>query len=108
MQFTPLTILKGLIDGSAFVKRFNGKSVTFQIKAKEHLTFQTQGHNLLYTKNVSLIEALCGCALEIPLLGNEKPHTIDIQDIIHPNFEYRILEQGLLSLYKEKQGDLSY
>lgn len=106
LQYTHLTIPRGLIGGSTFVKRFKGRSVTFQIKAREHSTFQAQGHNLLYTKTVSLIEALCDCVLQVPLLGSSKQETIDIQEIIHPNFEYQVSGQGLPCFYNEKHGDL--
>lgn len=69
--------------------------VIFSIVEQEHPLFKREGNNdLVLALGISLVDALTGCLLSIPLLGGENMN-IWINDIIYPGYEKVIAGQGM-------------
>ncbi|XP_050365637.1 uncharacterized protein LOC126784199 [Argentina anserina] len=80
--------------------------VIFVIAEKRHPLFVREGDDLELTVEISLIHALTGCAISIPLLGGENM-TLKIEDIIYPGYEKTIPDQGMpISKGERKRGNL--
>uniref|UniRef100_A0A2C9U162 Chaperone DnaJ C-terminal domain-containing protein n=1 Tax=Manihot esculenta TaxID=3983 RepID=A0A2C9U162_MANES len=80
--------------------------IIFVIAEKRHHLFQREGDNLEIVIEISLLKALTGCEISIPLLGGENM-SLMIDDIIYPGYEKIIRGQGM-SIAKEhgKRGNL--
>ena len=64
-----------------------------QLNIKEHSVFKRKGNNLLITKSVNLVEALCGCDIAFIHLDNRKI-LVKTGDIINPNTIKKIVGEG--------------
>lgn len=69
--------------------------IIFVIAEKRHHLFQREGDNLEIVIEISLLKALTGCEISIPLLGGENM-SLMIDDIIYPGYEKIIRGQGKL------------
>ncbi|XP_058079121.1 uncharacterized protein LOC131227354 [Magnolia sinica] len=80
--------------------------VIFTISEKKHPLFKREGNDLVLAVEISLVKALTGCTLSIPLLGGEKMRC-SMDEIIYPDYERIINGQGM-PVPKEngKRGDL--
>ncbi|CAN6476045.1 unnamed protein product [Victoria cruziana] len=80
--------------------------LVFLIVEKHHPLFRRDGNDLILVLEVSLVKALTGCTLSIPLLGGEKMY-LALNDIIYPGYEKIIRGQGMPDIKeKGKKGDL--
>ncbi|RWR98042.1 dnaJ subfamily B member 13-like protein [Cinnamomum micranthum f. kanehirae] len=80
--------------------------VIFSIVEEEHPLFKREGNDLVLSLGVSLVDALTGCLLSIPLLGGENMNCW-IDDIIYPGYEKIIAGQGMPIPHENgKRGDL--
>uniref|UniRef100_A0A8B9YZE2 J domain-containing protein n=1 Tax=Buteo japonicus TaxID=224669 RepID=A0A8B9YZE2_9AVES len=80
--------------------------ITFILKDKPHLHFKRDGTNAVYTANISLKEALCGCTVNIPTIdGRVIP--LPCNDIIKPGTVKRLHGEGLpFPKAPSQRGDL--
>ncbi|NXF96013.1 DNJB5 protein, partial [Eubucco bourcierii] len=68
--------------------------IIFILKDKPHSHFKRDGTNVIYTANISLKEALCGCTVNIPTIdGRVIP--LPCSDIIKPGTVKRLRGEGL-------------
>ncbi|XVF64538.1 hypothetical protein PTKIN_Ptkin09bG0176700 [Pterospermum kingtungense] len=80
--------------------------VTFVITEKRHKFFRREGDDLELTIEISLVKALTGCTLPIPLLDGENME-LKIDEIIHPGYQSKILGQGMPNTKEQgNRGDL--
>lgn len=81
--------------------------VIFSIAEKEHSLFKREGNDdLILEKRISLVKALVGCTLSIPVLGGEKMKC-SIDEIVYPGYEKIIQGQGMpIPNENGKRGDL--
>ncbi|KAF5942307.1 hypothetical protein HYC85_019949 [Camellia sinensis] len=68
--------------------------IIFVIVEKRHPLFTTKGDDLELSIEITLLNALIGCTLSIPLLGGENM-SLTIDDIIQPGYEKIIVGQGM-------------
>ncbi|KAL6215000.1 hypothetical protein ACLB2K_014432 [Fragaria x ananassa] len=68
--------------------------IIFVIAEKRHPLFVKEGDDLELRVEISLVQALTGCTISIPLLGGENT-TLTIEDIIYPGYEKTIPHQGM-------------
>ncbi|XP_063066170.1 dnaJ homolog subfamily B member 5 [Engraulis encrasicolus] len=82
------------------------QDIVFVVKEKKHSHFRREGSNLLYTAEITLREALCGCTVTVPTLdGGKKP--LPCSDIIKPGSTRRLIGEGLpRSKCPTQRGDL--
>lgn len=69
--------------------------VIFIIRDKPHSIFKREGSDIKYTATVSLKDALCGCVVDIPILGGGTTTLNLTHDVIMPDTVKRILGFGL-------------
>nr|CAH7713744.1 unnamed protein product [Callosobruchus chinensis] len=81
--------------------------VVFTIRDKPHPLFKREGSDLKYTARLTLREALCGCVVNVPLLGGGKMSLDFSEDVIGPDMTKRIPRQGLpFPKEPSRRGDL--
>lgn len=69
--------------------------ITFTVSEKQHNIFKREGNNdLELAMEISLVEALTGCTVQIPLLSGEKM-SLSINDVIKPGYRKIISGQGM-------------
>lgn len=81
----------------------------FSIDEKTHPLYRREGDDLLLGVEVPLVQALTGCTITVPLLGEDEVMTMSFDDeIIHPGFEKVIPGQGMPKPKQEStnRGDL--
>ncbi|XP_038027161.1 dnaJ homolog subfamily B member 5 isoform X1 [Anas acuta] len=80
--------------------------IVFILKDKPHSHFKRDGTNVVYTANISLKEALCGCTVNIPTIdGRVIP--LPCNDIIKPGTVKRLRGEGLpFPKAPNQRGDL--
>nr|KYP55122.1 DnaJ isogeny subfamily B member 13 [Cajanus cajan] len=64
------------------------------ISEKRHELFRREGDDLELSVEISLVKALTGCTILVPLLGGEHM-TLTLDNIIHPGYEKIIFGQGM-------------
>ena len=97
-----LTIPPGIDDGEIIKHKGKGNiinkhkgDVKINISIKEDDLFTRDGINLIYTKNITLKEALCGFYIELTHL-NGKSYKINNTDvIIYPSFIKSVSNHGM-------------
>ena len=75
-----------------------------KIKFREHNFFKRKNNDLIFTKNILLSEALCGCEFAISHLDGRQI-LIKTNQIIKPNQEYCVKDEGL-KIDDNFRGDL--
>lgn len=96
--------------------RFEGKGnqmpgtqpadVVFIIAEKEHSLFKREEDDLQLEVEILLVDALTGCTLLLPLLGDQNT-SLKIEDIVHPGYEQAIEGEGMPKQNKPgTRGDL--
>ena len=97
-----IKIPPGIDDGEIINHKGKGNiinntkgDVKIQISIRKHELFMRDGINLIYTKNITLKESLCGFSIEIMHL-NGKSYKINNTDvIIHPSFIKSVSNHGM-------------
>lgn len=80
--------------------------IIFVIDEKRHHLFKRVGDDLEIGVEIPLVQALTGCSLTVPLLGEETMH-LNFDEIIHPGYEKVIRGQGMPKPKEQgKRGDL--
>ena len=93
-------VLKGLGNES------NGKKTSdliFKVKEVKHQEFERKGNDLIYTKNITLIQALCAETVRIVTLDG-RVLLVAVDEIIGPKTLKRIEGEGM-PIFKE-EGEL--
>ncbi|PIM99873.1 hypothetical protein CDL12_27629 [Handroanthus impetiginosus] len=68
--------------------------VVFVVAEKKHPFFTRQDDDLELRLEIPLVEALTGCNLSVPLLG-EQTMNLTIDDMVHPGYQKIIAGQGM-------------
>nr|GMD04870.1 DnaJ protein homolog 1-like [Ipomoea batatas] len=68
--------------------------VIFTIEEKIHPVFKREGDDLELGVEIPLVQALTGCTITVPLLGDESM-TLELDDIIYPGYEMTVPGQGM-------------
>lgn len=98
---TKITYSEGdeLPDGSI-------QELVFIIREKPHDVFKRDKNDLIFTRNITLKEALCGHNLMINSLDG-RPIEKQINDVVSPNYETIIPNEGMpVSKYEGTFGNL--
>ncbi|KAI3836408.1 hypothetical protein MKW98_008169 [Papaver atlanticum] len=81
--------------------------IIFVIDEKRHPVFKREGDDLILKMEISLVKALTGCTLPIPLLGGEKMSISFTDVVIYPGYEKIIQGQGMPTTKDPtRRGDL--
>lgn len=68
--------------------------IIFTLKDKSHSKYTRSGVDLLYTANIQLYEALCGCTIPLDTLDS-RLIKIPINDIVYPGFTKTVPGEGM-------------
>nr|GLL28690.1 hypothetical protein DM860_012942 [Ipomoea trifida]GME16154.1 DnaJ protein homolog 1-like [Ipomoea batatas] len=81
--------------------------VIFTIEEKIHPVFKREGDDLELGVEIPLVQALTGCTITVPLLGDESM-TLELDDIIYPGYEMTVPGQGMPKPkdFEGQRGDL--
>ncbi|KAM4528541.1 dnaJ homolog subfamily B member 5 [Odontesthes bonariensis] len=80
--------------------------ITFILRDQEHSNYKRDGSNIVYTAQITLKEALCGCTVNVPTLDN-RMMPLPCSDVIKPGAVRRLRGEGLpLPKSPSKRGDL--
>ncbi|CAN0892350.1 DnaJ homolog subfamily B member 13, partial [Linum grandiflorum] len=80
--------------------------VTFVIVEKGHPLFRREGDDLELTIGIPLVQALTGCDISIPLMGNSgETMNLMIEDIIYPGYQKTVSGQGMPKSKEEEEGE---
>uniref|UniRef100_A0A3Q0S766 Zgc:122979 n=1 Tax=Amphilophus citrinellus TaxID=61819 RepID=A0A3Q0S766_AMPCI len=80
--------------------------ITFILRDKEHPQYKREGSNIVYTAQITLKEALCGCTVNVPTLDN-RMMPLPCSDVIKPGAVRRLRGEGLpLPKSPSQRGDL--
>lgn len=100
-----INIPKGIDDNEIIVLREKGNIINEHIKGdikifvkiENHSLFERKGLDLIYKKNISLKEALCGFSFDLPYL-NGRSYVLNNTsgNIIKPNYTKMIPDMGLV------------
>ena len=94
------------VQGEGHAAKNNGINgdLLVVIEEQEHPNFRREGNNLLYTKVVSIVDAMLGCEVEIPCLdGNYK---LKVEPGTQSGSVIRLKGKGLPSVNSYGTGDL--
>lgn len=82
--------------------------LVFTIKEIPHQYFQKDNdNNLIFHAKITLCEALTDCIIRVPTLSGKKTLVVPCPELIHHNYEKRLLGQGIPSHQNELiKGDL--
>ena len=110
----PLNIPKGIDDNRRIILEQEGDSlgpneipsdIIINIRIMPHLEYVRSGNDLIYTKDISLKESLVGMNFEIEHLDDRKI-PIKLDNIITPNYEKILLQDGMPSFQNSERGNL--
>uniref|UniRef100_A0A3P9KE52 Zgc:122979 n=1 Tax=Oryzias latipes TaxID=8090 RepID=A0A3P9KE52_ORYLA len=80
--------------------------ITFILRDEEHPTYRRDGSNIVYTAQITLKEALCGCTVNVPTLDS-RMMPLPCSDVIKPGAVRRLRGEGLpLPKSPSQRGDL--
>ncbi|KAM8743450.1 dnaJ homolog subfamily B member 5 [Acanthopagrus latus] len=80
--------------------------ITFILRDKEHNQYKRDGSNIVFTAQITLKEALCGCTVNVPTLDN-RMMPLPCSDVIKPGAVRRLRGEGLpLPKSPSQRGDL--
>ena len=80
--------------------------VIFVIAEKEHSLFKRRDNDLQMEVEITLVDALSGCTLLLPLLGGETTSLV-IEDVVHPGYVKTVKGQGMPKQHEPgTRGDL--
>ncbi|XP_077594017.1 dnaJ homolog subfamily B member 5-like [Stigmatopora nigra] len=80
--------------------------VTFILRDADHPQYKRNGANIVYTANITLKEALCGCTVNVPTLDN-RLMPLPCSDVIKPGELRRLRGEGLpVARSPSRRGDL--
>ena len=74
------------------------------IEEQEHPDFRREGSNLLYTKVISIVDAMLGCEVEIPCLDGK--YKVKVEPGTQSGTVVRLRGKGLPSVNSYGTGDL--
>lgn len=81
--------------------------IAFVICDKPHSLFKREGSDIVYTKKISLRDALCGTVIEVPTLDKKKMGLDCTKQILKPNTTKRFQGYGLpYPKEPSRKGDL--
>ena len=110
----PLNIPKGIEDNRKIILEQEGDThgpneipcdIIITIRIMPHSEYTRQGINLIYVKEITLKESLVGMNFEIEHLDNRKIK-VELNNIITPNYEKIIHEDGMPSFQDIEKGNL--
>jgi DnaJ family protein A protein 2 len=97
----------GIEKGAVIQKEFDDHMYFFKIKIETHPTYIRDGFNLIHTKDISLVEALCGVEFGLKTLDGKQ---VVIQSpkrmVIKPNTIHVVSGYGLPIRGRTGHGDL--
>lgn len=80
--------------------------VVFVLQEKPHTQFTREGNDLKHTFDVSLRDALCGGAVEVPTIEGGNVH-LPLTEVVNPQTVKRIPGHGMpISKQPDRRGDL--
>ena len=80
--------------------------VVFIVKYRPDPTFKRVGNDLVHRAQISLVDALCGCIVELVTLDGRKL-CIPVNDVVRPGSTVRVADEGMPATKKGgKKGDL--
>lgn len=82
--------------------------IAFVIRDKPHPVFTREESNIVYTHKLSLRDALCGCQIQVPLLGKDNKMNLNMRDEVIKPTTVKIIQGGGLPYPKDssRRGDL--
>ncbi len=105
-EYYDVNVPIGCIEG--YEKRIVGKGqqafkqseipgdLVFRIKVLEHPSFKRRGNDLVYEVNISFVDSICGCSIDIPHFeGNFKLNFVNDFGVIKEGKEYIIPGRGI-------------
>jgi DnaJ-class molecular chaperone len=75
------------------------------VKEKPHPVYQKRGAHLIYTVEISLLEALTGCSVNLTTLDGRKL-AIPVNEIVSPSYEKLISNEGFTKKGGKERGNL--
>jgi DnaJ family protein B protein 13 len=80
--------------------------VVFVVQYLEHPRFVREGNDLVHTADITLVESLCGCIVELLTLDGRKL-SIPVNDVITPGFAKTVPNEGMpLTKQAGQRGNL--
>ena len=94
------------IQGEGHAAKNNGINgdLLVVIEEQEHPDFRREGSNLLYTKVISIVDAMLGCEVEIPCLDGK--YKVKVEPGTQSGTVVRLRGKGLPSVNSYGTGDL--
>lgn len=82
------------------------QDVIFVVREKVHKTFTREGSNLLHNVKIPLVDALCGCKVDVPTLDN-RILRVNVRDVVTPTYTKVVRSEGMpQSKEPGSKGDL--
>lgn len=79
--------------------------VVFMLEEKAHPTFTREGQDLVYTHEVSLVDALCGFQINLTHVDGQ-PRSYELRDPVDPNRSKIIRGEGMPNSKTQIKGDM--
>ena len=94
------------VQGEGHAAKNNGINgdLLVVIEEQEHPDFRREGNNLLYTKVISIVDAMLGCEVEIPCIDGKQK--VKVEPGTQSGTVVRLKGKGLPSLNSYGTGDL--
>ena len=94
------------VQGEGHAAKNNGINgdLLVVIEEQEHPDFRREGSNLLYTKVISIVDAMLGCEVEIPCLDGK--YKVKVEPGTQSGTVVRLRGKGLSSVNSYGTGDL--
>jgi molecular chaperone DnaJ len=77
-----------------------------EISVAQDERFRREGDDLIHTSSIGFAEAALGTTVEVPLIGEDEPSSIDIPAGTQPGTVFRIPRRGMPRLRRRGRGDL--